>query len=185
MTGNVRLLDSRENVAVMDLRVNAVGYHDHIYGHGNLAEGIHKQMWGFLQGDTWTAAWHQTFLKDGPNDHAGGLVFFEKGKKPVVVEEPTSRSEHMQIGRWLMRYPGSMTMHGSDSQGHPVEFLLTHDAVLDTAPFHTSPERHRKAHNPGPRIVRRPRRDAYAATSPPEMADPLRHDAARDHDGAA
>ncbi len=137
ITGNLRLLDSREDVSLLDMRIKGVGYHDHVYGHGSLAEGIHKQMWGFIQGDTWTAAWHQTFFKDGPNDHAAGLMLFEEGKKPLIVEEPSSRSEHMQVGRWLMRYPGRMTMHGSDTQGHPVEFVLQQEAMLDTAPFHT------------------------------------------------
>jgi hypothetical protein len=137
MNGKVQLLDSRENIAVMDMKINGVGYHDHIYGHGNLAEGIHKQMWGFIQGENWSAAWHQTFFKDSPNDHAGGLMLFERGKNPLIVDEPSSRLEHMQVGRWLMRYPGRMKMHGSNAQGYPVEFLLNHEGVLDTAPFHT------------------------------------------------
>src|SRR5271170_2163529 len=136
MTGSIQVLDTRENISALDVRVSSLGYHDHVYGHGNLADGIHKQLWGFLQGETWTAAWHQTISKD----HAGlanGLMFFEQGHKPVIVESPESKFDQPQIGRWLLRHPGRITMHGSDEKGHPVEFLLTHDGILDGAPFHT------------------------------------------------
>ena len=67
------------------MQIATLGYHDHVYGQGDLADGISKQMWGFVQGETWTAVWHQTLYKHA-SGNANGLVLFEKGKKSVIVE---------------------------------------------------------------------------------------------------
>jgi carotenoid 1,2-hydratase len=136
VSGSVQVVDARENSSVHDVRIATPGYHDHVYGQGDLADGISKQMWGFLQGETWTAVWHQTLYKHA-SGNANGLVLFEKGKKSVIVEAPESKLSDFQVGRWLTRYPGSIAMHGVDEKGRPVEMLLKHDGMLDGAPFHT------------------------------------------------
>jgi hypothetical protein len=136
ITGSLRVVDTRENLSLHDVRINTMGYHDHVYGQGSLADGIAKQLWGFLQGETWTAVWHQTIYKHA-TPHANGLVFFERDRKSVIVEAPESKLDQYQVGRWLSRYPGRIAMHGSDEKGHPIEMLLSHDAMLDGAPFHT------------------------------------------------
>jgi carotenoid 1,2-hydratase len=136
LTGSVQVLDTRENISVHDLQISTLGYHDHVYGHGDLADGIHKQLWGFLQGETWTAAWHQTIYKHHTG-LANGLMLFEQGRNPVIVESPESKFDQLRVGRWLTRHPGRISMHGSDEKGHPVELLITHDGMLDGAPFHT------------------------------------------------
>lgn len=136
LTGAVQLVDSRENSSVLDVQIATTGYHDYVYGQGDLADGISKQMWGFLQGETWTAVWHQTMYRH-TNDHANGLVLFEKGKKSVIVEAPESKLGNFQVGKWLTRYPGSIVMHGADEKGRPAELVLKHEGLLDGAPFHT------------------------------------------------
>jgi carotenoid 1,2-hydratase len=137
ITGSAQLVDRREQQAVVDLDVDALGYHDHVYGHGGLATGVKTLLWGFIQGETWTAAWHQTLFSAAAPPRADGLVFFEKDRAPVVIDAPETRFSQTTRSKWLLRHPGRVAMHGSDAHGHLVELLLTHTEVLDTAPFHT------------------------------------------------
>lgn len=151
MTGAVRLLNTYQNESTFELDVDTVGYHDHVYGQGGLATGVKTLLWGFIQGDTWTAAWHQTLMgglrrrarggtraaRGGGLDRADGLVFLEKDQLPVVIDAPEIRLSKSGFSNWLLRHPGRISMHGSDTHGHPVELLLTHTSTLDTAPFHT------------------------------------------------
>jgi carotenoid 1,2-hydratase len=137
MTGGVRLLDTAVNESAFELDVVAIGYHDHVYGRGGLATGVKTLLWGFIQGDTWTAAWHQTLAGRAAPDRADGLVFFEKDRSPVVIDAPEIRLSRSSFSNWLLRHPRRIAMHGSDTHGHLVELLLTHTSALDTAPFHT------------------------------------------------
>jgi hypothetical protein len=137
MTGNVQLINHKEGVCTFDIRLDALGYHDHVYGQGSLGIGVHKVMWGYLQGENWTAAWHQSVVRGTPQERADGLVIFEKGAAPVVLEEPTARLEQRHLTNWLMGHPGRILMHGSTTQGHPVELQVVNETVIDTAPFHT------------------------------------------------
>jgi carotenoid 1,2-hydratase len=137
MTGSVRLMDNTANAALLEMDVDSCGYHDHVYGQGGLATGIKTLLWGFIQGETWTAAWHQTLTGARTPEHADGLVFFEQDKRPLVIDAPETRLSKSSFSNWLLRHPGRIAMHGSDTHGHLVELLLTHQSVLDTAPFHT------------------------------------------------
>jgi carotenoid 1,2-hydratase len=137
MNGSLQLLDRSENQSLLEMNVDTLGYHDHVYGSGGLATGVKTLLWGFIQGETWTAAWHQTLSGAVTPDHADGFVFFEKNRKPLVIDAPETRLSKSSFSNWLLRHPGRITMHGSDSYGHPIELLLTHNKVLDTAPFHT------------------------------------------------
>jgi hypothetical protein len=70
-------------------------------------------------------------------DRADGLVFFQRDEPPLVIDAPETRISRSSFSNWLLRHPGRITMHGSDTRGHLIELLLTHPSVLDTAPFHT------------------------------------------------
>jgi hypothetical protein len=137
MTGNVRLLDAAANESAFEMEVDTLGYHDHVYGQGGLATGVKTLLWGFIQGETWTAAWHQTLTGRKTYDRADGLVFFERDHAPVVIDAPEMRRSQSSFSNWLLRHPGRISMHGSDTHGHPLELLLKHTSVFDTAPFHT------------------------------------------------
>jgi carotenoid 1,2-hydratase len=137
MVGEVRLLDTTANEEVLELPVDACGYHDHVYGQGGLATGVKTLLWGFIQGDAWTAAWHLTLSGAATPERADGLVFFERDQMPLVIDAPETRLSKSSFSNWLLRHPGRISMHGSDTHGHPVELLLAHTSVLDTAPFHT------------------------------------------------
>lgn len=136
MQGSVRLLDA-DGAADFDLDIDTLGYHDHVYGLGGLATGAKTLLWGFIQGDTWTAAWHQTLTGSATPDRADGIVFFQRDQPPVVIDAPETRLSKSSFSNWLLRHPGRVAMHGSDAHGHLLELLLTHTSVLDTAPFHT------------------------------------------------
>jgi hypothetical protein len=135
MQGNVRLLDNAETTPLINLNIDAIGYHDHVYGQEGLAQGVKKLMWGFVQGESWTAAWHRSL---GPAASAtDGLVLFRKGHRPLVVEGPQCRDDDMEMTRWFLKHPGKMSMYGANARGQSVEFVLHNNAVLDSAPFHT------------------------------------------------
>ena len=137
MTGDVHVMDSDSGDMIHEQSVDTLGYHDHVYGDGGLATGVNTLLWGFLQGDTWTAAWHQSPSKSVRDPHADGLVFFEDGHAPVVIDSPDVKLTKPTFSNWLLKHPGRISMHGSDAHGHPLELLLSHTHVLDTAPFHT------------------------------------------------
>ncbi len=137
MTGTARLRDAATNESALEMNVDTWGYHDHVYGQGGLATGVRTLLWGFIQGDTWTAAWHQTLKGAATLERADGLVFFERDRPPVVIDAPQTKLSKSSFSNWLLRHPGHISMHGSDTHGHPLELLLKHTAVLDTAPFHT------------------------------------------------
>jgi carotenoid 1,2-hydratase len=137
MTGEVHIIDQSGTRAPVQLEVDAIGYHDHVYGEGGLARNIDTLLWGFIQGDTWTAAWHQSLITRGKNKLADGLIFFEEGHPPVIIDAPETRHSKPRISSWLLKHPGKISMYGSDAHGHPLELVLSHPAVLDTAPFHT------------------------------------------------
>ena len=137
MTGNVQVIDNKEGFCRLDVRIDALGYHDHVYGQGGLGQGLNKMLWGYLQGDNWTAAWHHSVPRSGARDHADGLVIFEKGALPVVLEGPSVRLEHRQLTPWFLGHPEQLAMHGSNTQGLPIEFQVHNDTIIDTAPFHT------------------------------------------------
>lgn len=136
MTGDVLLTSQADVEPAFELDVDTLAYHDHVYGHGGLDAGVKTLLWGFIQGETWTAAWHQT-LTSSAAKHADGLVFFERQKPPLVIDAPETRLSHSAVSRWLLSHPGRIAMHGSDAKGHAMELLLTHPKVLDTAPFHS------------------------------------------------
>ncbi|HVT81900.1 MAG TPA: hypothetical protein VHM90_14735 [Phycisphaerae bacterium] len=137
MTGNAQLLDSATQTANFQIDVDTLGYHDHVYGQGGLGSGVKTLLWGFIQGDHWTAAWHQSMAGSTTQKHADGIVFFEEGHAPVVIDAPQTQLSKTSFSNWLLRHPKRISMHGSDAHGHPLELILSHNAVLDTAPFHT------------------------------------------------
>ena len=137
VTGNVQLIRQNEGICDLDIRVDANGYHDHVYGHGTLGSGVQKIMWGYLQGDNWTVAWHQTFMRGVASHHADGIILFERGTKPVVLEGPSSKLEQQRLNNWLMGHPGKVLMHGSTAQGHSVELQIVNEHVVDKTPFHS------------------------------------------------
>jgi hypothetical protein len=137
MTGDVCLTTDGSEAADFELDIDTLAYHDHVYGHGGLGTGVKTLLWGFIQGDCWTAAWHQTLTSSAAATHADGLIFFEKDAAPVVVDAPETRLSKSAVSRWLLPHPGRVAMHGSDAKGHPIELLLTHTRMLDMAPFHT------------------------------------------------
>lgn len=136
MTGEVLLVDS-DNQSLIDMSIDTLGYHDHVYGQGGLSTDVNTLLWGFIQGEHWTAAWHQTVTSAVTQKQADGLVFFERGERAIVIDAPESRLSRHNFSNWLLRHPGRVSMHGSDTHGHTIELLLTHTAVRDTAPFHT------------------------------------------------
>jgi carotenoid 1,2-hydratase len=137
MTGEVHLIDQSGEEAPVQYEIDTIGYHDHVYGEGGLARNINTLLWGFVQGETWTAAWHQSLIHNCKNKLADGLIFFEEGHPPIIIDAPDARHSKPQISSWLLKHPGRIAMHGSDAHGHPLELVLSHPAVLDTAPFHT------------------------------------------------
>jgi hypothetical protein len=137
MSGRVQLLDQKESISKLDVLINAIGYHDHVWGSASLAAGIREMFWGFLQGDTWTVAWHQAIGSKGSLSHAEGLVFFERGAAPIVVDGPIARLEKRTLSRWLIPHYGRRTMHGSTTHGHSAELVLNNHTLVDAAPFHS------------------------------------------------
>jgi hypothetical protein len=135
MSGTVQMMDRKENVLVMEQKVQGIGYHDHVYGQGSLAAGIKKILWGFIQGENWTAAWHQSVT--GKQDHADGLIFFERGQLPVVIDAPESKLEKRKVSRWLLGHYGRILMHGSTAQGHTAELVLNNHTMMSSVPFHS------------------------------------------------
>ena len=137
MTGEVQLLPTADvSDPLLEMDVNALAYHDHVYGQGGLSTDVSTLIWGFIQGEDWTAAWHHS-LGSGASDHGDGLFFFQKDHPPLIINAPQSRLSRHNFSNWLLKHPGEIAMHGSDARGHPVELLLSHPSVLDTAPFHT------------------------------------------------
>jgi hypothetical protein len=138
MEGNVRLRDNDEGMPLINLNIDALGYHDHVYGEEGLSQGVKKLMWGYVQGESWTAAWHRSAGSDtSGNAGADGLVLFRKGHRPLVVEGPQCREEDMEMTRWLLKHPAKVSMYGSTARGKSVEFVLHNNALLDSVPFHT------------------------------------------------
>ena len=139
MTGEIHLMDAgnASEPAILDMHLDAVGYHDHVYGEGGLSTGVSTLLWGFIQGDDWTAAWHHSVSRNSSQPRADGLFIFQKNHPPLIVDEPESRFTRHNFSNWLLKHPGNVSMHGTDARGHPVELILNHPAVLDTAPFHT------------------------------------------------
>ncbi len=137
MTGEVQLVSETQSEPLIQLEIVTRGYHDHVCGQGGLATGIDTLLWGFIQGDSWTAAWHQSLSRTGKNTQADGLIFFEEDHPPVIIDAPETRHSKPHLSSWLLKHPGRIAMHGSDAHGHPLELLLSHSKTLDSAPFHT------------------------------------------------
>ncbi len=137
MDGQVRLVDNAEGMPLINLQIDALGYHDHVYGQEGLSQGVKKLMWGYVQGETWTVAWHRSAGTAAGNGSVDGLVLFRKGHRPMVIEGPECREEEMEMTGWLLKHPGRITMYGSTARAQSVEFVLHNNAVLDSAPFHT------------------------------------------------
>ncbi len=138
MEGNVRLVDHAQGVPLINLPLQALGYHDHVYGQEGLSQGLKKLLWGYVQGESWTAAWQRTASPGTPSmSNTDGLVLFRKGHRPLVVESPQYREEDLEMTAWLLKHPGKITMYGSTARGKSVEFVLHNNAILDSASFHT------------------------------------------------
>jgi carotenoid 1,2-hydratase len=148
MTGEVLLTQADSDEPAVELELDTIGYHDHVYGQGGLATGVDTLLWGFIQGENWTAAWHQSLNRVGKNRRADGLIFFEAGHPPIIIDAPDVRLSKPHLSSWLLKHPGRISMHGSDAHGHPLELLLSH-ATLDSAPFHTRLAAHGTLSIPG------------------------------------
>jgi carotenoid 1,2-hydratase len=139
VTGTVQHLDHSEGVALADLHLNCVGYHDHLYGQGGLGHGMKKIRWGYLQGDDWVAAWHHSPAskkkRDG-HDVGDGVVLLQRGRAPVVIDGPAVETDLGHLSRWMLRHPGRVTLHGSDTQGNPAEIILRNGSSVSNAPFY-------------------------------------------------
>lgn len=139
MSGEIQVLPAADlgEPAILEMELDALAYHDHVYGGGGLSTGVSTLLWGFIQGEDWTAAWHHSLGAPATRNHADGLFFFQKNHEPLIIDAPESRLAKHNFSNWLLKHPGSISMHGSDAKGHPLELLLSHPSVLETAPFHT------------------------------------------------
>jgi hypothetical protein len=137
MSGRVQLLDQKESVSNLDMLINATGYHDHVWGQASLNANLRQMFWGYIQGETWTVAWHQAIGNKGSLAHAEGFILFEKGAPPIVVDGPVARLEKRALSRWLIPHYGRRTMHGSTTHGHSAELILNNHNLVDSSPFHS------------------------------------------------
>jgi len=137
MTGAVQVIEQREATAVADLRINANGYHDHIIGHGGLAQGLSKLIWGHVVGDEWTIAFSHHLAPSKGEENTCALMLFENGQRPLIIDEPSSRIARHQYTRWGMRYPPKITLHGANTSGVPVECVIDVEQLVEATPFHT------------------------------------------------
>ena len=137
VTGSVQHLDTAEGVAITDMRISTLGYHDHVYGQGALAHGIKRGHWGYLFGDDFTAIWHNLPLRGKSTGRADGLVLIQKNAPVIVIDGPDLSFEHRRLSKWLLGYPGKVTLHGSDTQGNLVEAILRNGPAVTNAPFYT------------------------------------------------
>ena len=138
VTGRVQRLAEPQSDVLLDMPIEAQGYHDHAFGQGSLAMGMKRQSWGRALGPGWTAAWQQVQpSKELKNPlRVDGLMLFESPRGPMVIESPTIRNDHFRTTRFLLRYPARTTMHGSDAHGNSVELVLRNQSVVESSPFH-------------------------------------------------
>jgi len=140
MTGRVGQVSS-EGIAVRDLAINAVGYHDHNYGQGPLGVGVKRIAWGHVVADDWTLAWQRTLMKGRAakaTPHPDVVLLFHRdsAEPPLVIESPVVEVSQMRTTRWLISYPARAMMHGSDAHGNSVELVIHQDSVLEGSPFY-------------------------------------------------
>ena len=136
LTGRVQHIAGAEDVALIDMPVDCLGHHDHVYGQGPIGAGLSRLAWGCAVGDTWTAAWHWAQAAGRNAPRVDGLLLFERDAKRLIIESPAFHADQKHITPWLVGYPGRITMHGSDAKGNSVELLLRQNAVMDNSPFH-------------------------------------------------
>lgn len=135
VTGRVQQVSTLDSSATMDLAISGLGYHDHAYGQGGLSLNMRRIMWGHAQGNDWAIAWHRPSMKDRNANH-DGLVLFQRGMKPVVIEAPEIDLEQPRASKWFLHYPGRVVMHGSDAKGNPCELVVQHTGIMERSPFH-------------------------------------------------
>lgn len=140
ITGRVGQI-SKDGIALRDMPINTLGYHDHNFGQGPLGSAVKRLAWGHVVGDTWTMAWQRTLMKGraariAPRPDAILLFQPDSPDPPLVIESPVVETSQMRTTRWLISYPGRATMHGSDAHGNSVELVLHHDSVLEATPFY-------------------------------------------------
>lgn len=136
MTGRIQQIAENEAVALLDLPLNAAGYHDHMYGQGPLGSGVRQFVWGHAVGDKWTVAWQRTHMLGRPSFRSEVILLFEADRHPMIIESPSVSSESIRTTRWLVHYAGHSTLHGSDAKGNSAELLLDQDQVVERSPFH-------------------------------------------------
>ncbi len=135
VTGRAQQISVDGSEIQFDMPVSGLGYHDHAYGQGGLSLGMRRTMWGHGQGNDWAIAWHRPSMVDRSTNHEG-LILFQRGMKPVIIEAPEIDLEQPRASGWFMHYPGRVVMHGSDAKGNPCELVVQHTGITDKSPFH-------------------------------------------------
>jgi hypothetical protein len=152
MTGRVQFISEDDAIGPIDLALNALGYHDHNYGqaeligaagdtgpqHDGAGEGgrIKRLAAGHMLGPTYALVWQRTAVGGRTGCRSDAIILFEQDRAPIVIEAPAIVTEQMRTTRWLVKYPGRATLHGSDAKGNSAELIVEHDGLVERSPFH-------------------------------------------------
>ncbi|MEI8195823.1 MAG: hypothetical protein WCI73_07940 [Phycisphaerae bacterium] len=161
MSGRAQLIGQGDSAGLVDLPIETLAYHDHNYGQGALAEavaggtrsagalgtgsadlaggggiGVKRLARGHFLGPNYAVAWQRCLLQGLPGARSDAVLLFERDRDPMVIEAPTIVTEHMRTTRWLVKYPGRATLHGSDAKGNSVELVIEHTRLVERSPFH-------------------------------------------------
>lgn len=133
VSGRIQQVNLRDDTLALDLPVEAMGFHDHIFGGSGICRKIKRIIRGHAVGDQWAIAWNHSVGEkcDGQTD---SICLFETDAPPLIIPHPQVASVQRNTTHFLVPYPAQLIMHGSDLRGNAIELLVNHHDVLESGP---------------------------------------------------
>jgi hypothetical protein len=133
VTGRVQHMNLADDLMLVDMPIQSVGYHDHYFGGSAFSRGIRSVSLGHALNTDWSICWNHAGSRD--NIDTDSVSIFEKGVPPIIISHPETRVRRRRQNGFLITYPAHLTMHGADSRGNNVELVVRHQHVIESNPF--------------------------------------------------
>ncbi len=133
VTGRIGQINLADDTMLLNMPLDALGYHDQYFGGSGIGRDVRAISRGHAENQDWAIAWDHTSTSR-PCD-TDSLIILDKSAAPVIIQHPQSEIAYSRCGGLRNQYPSRMVLHGSDSRGHNVELVVTHQNLIESSPY--------------------------------------------------
>ena len=143
VSGRLQHISASDDVMLVDMPMQGLGYHDHYFGGSGLLRGVRSLSRGRVLGEDWAVIWNAVSpmgigaIGKAPRGRhsTDSIAIFQAGADPVIIEHPDIEVVAARTSGSLVRYPATLDIHGGDARGNNVELLVHHDTLLESTPW--------------------------------------------------